>query len=429
MQSFKFDKLVPAIVFFMYVVFFFATLQSVPFHPDEATQIYMSRDVNLLLSNPSSLIYHQDTNLSPEQRYRLIDSPLTRTIIGFSRNIFHLKPLSADWNWSLTWKENQINGALPSKPLLLLARISLGVFVPIGLIFFFLILKKLIPWQLSLLVALFLGMNASFLVHTRRSMAEGISFALYFLILYLCIQFPQKIILLGLAVGFGLLTKQTILPVVFIPVIFWFIDLLRKKGFVSFIKSISVYLGLILLIYYLFNPIIWEDPIHITALQVQTRLAFSQSQAVEYSMLSSPLAVNSFLTRIIPWLANTFFAPPAYFDVGNYKIDLLPEIASYQSNFLNTFISGWLAGGILLFLSLLGFIGITRKIGKLLQKQNHYFLIIMVLSLTQTAFVLFFFPITFQRYYLLNLSLAVIWASIGLHIIWQIILNFRNWKK
>jgi hypothetical protein len=109
MRSINFGKLIPTAAFLLYLIFFFSTIQSVPFHPDEATQIFMSHDVDLLLTTPSRLLYHPEVSLSAEQRYHLIDAPLPRTIIGIVRNIFHLEPLASDWNWSLGWEENKTN--------------------------------------------------------------------------------------------------------------------------------------------------------------------------------------------------------------------------------------------------------------------------------------------------------------------------------
>ncbi len=66
------------------------------------------------------------------------------------------------------------------------------LFVPIGLIFFYLTLKSMLPGRFSLMASLFLGLNAIFLLHTRRAMAEGISFCLYFLILFLLFKYPRN---------------------------------------------------------------------------------------------------------------------------------------------------------------------------------------------------------------------------------------------
>ena len=251
MRVFRLDKFIPAAALLLYLLFFLGTIQQVPFHPDEATQIYMSRDMDLLFSNPSNLIYHPETSPSPEQRYRLIDSPLPRTIIGIARTIFHLEPLASDWDWAISWEENQTNGAFPSASLLLLSRVTLAVFVPVGLVFFYLILKTMLPWSLSLLATLVLGLNAIFLVHTRRAMAEGISFCFYFFIFYLLVKQPGKFWLIGIGAGLALITKQTILPILVLPIVVWSVELFRTHHFATFIKALLIYLGSILLIYYL----------------------------------------------------------------------------------------------------------------------------------------------------------------------------------
>ena len=130
MRSHSWEKVIPLSALVLYLVFFFSTILLVPFHPDESTQIYMSRDVDVLFTAPGSLSYHAETTLSPEQRYRLIDAPLPRTIIGISRGIIHLTPLKSDWNWSLSWEENKINGALPTNYLLLISRLGLASIHP-----------------------------------------------------------------------------------------------------------------------------------------------------------------------------------------------------------------------------------------------------------------------------------------------------------
>lgn len=175
----------------------------------------------------------------------------------------------------------------------------------------------------------------------------------------------------------------------------------------------------------LVNPIAWKDPLNVIVQQIQTRFEFSSTQAADYLALSSPLAATTFRARMISWLANTFFAQPAFFDVGNYMTNLQPQISAYKSNLLNGLFSGWINGVVLLFLSLFGLLGSMRVLPNSLEKEDRTYLLLITLSLLQTIFVLFFFPITFQRYYLLNLSLTVIWAGLGLHLIMQKIFHLK----
>jgi hypothetical protein len=415
MRSVSLEKVIPLSVLILYMAFFFSTILLVPFHPDESTQIYMSHDIDVLFTTPGKLFFRPESTLTPEQRYRLIDAPLPRTIIGISRGIFHLPLQKSDWNWSLSWEENNANGALPNNFMLFNARLSLAVFVPLGLVFFYLILKGFVNWPISLLITIVLGMNAIFLVHTRRSMAEGVSFCFYFIVLFLIIRKPNKAFLIGLLAGLAFQAKQTTLPILLVPVIVWITCGIKSLKYKRIILRVLIYCGAIFLTYYVLNPIAWKDPFHVALLQIQNRLAFSQVQSVEYLALASPLAVTTLPSRFAAWLANTFFAAPAFYDIGNYSKELAIEINKYDSIFLNNLFTGWFSGVVVLFLGLFGILFSILKGKTLIISGNRTLLILFITSLLQTIFVNFFLPITFQRYFLLNLTLSFLWVGVGLN--------------
>ena len=382
--------------------------------------------MDVLFTAPGSLFYHAETTLSPEQRYRLIDAPLPRTIIGISRGIFHLPPLKSDWNWSLSWEENKTNGALPTNYLLLVSRLGLAVFVPLGLVFFYLTLKGVVNWPISLLVTVVLGMNAIFLVHTRRAMAEGLSFCTYFAFIFLIIRKPEKAFLIGILAGLAFQAKQTTLPILFVPVIIWIINGIKCNQKLLILWKILVFCGAIFITYYVLNPVAWKDPFHVAVLQIQHRLAFSQAQAAEYQAISSSLAVTTFPSKLAAWLANTFFATPAFYDIGNYSKELAQAILIYGSNILHRLFSGWYYGLLTLIIGLFGFILSLRKIKSLYNSTNNTFLVLLIISILQTAFSIFMLPITFQRYYLLNIAISMVWVGIGVYYLSPVINKLRK---
>ena len=158
-------------------------------------------------------------------------------------------------------------------------------------------------------------------------------------------------------------------------------------------------------------------------LQIQHRLAFSQDQAAEYQAISSSLAVTTFPSKLAAWIANTFFATPAFYDIGNYSKELAQAILIYGSNILHHFFSGWYFGLITLFIGLFGLILSLRKFKSLYISTNNTFLVLLIISILQTAFSIFLLPITFQRYYLLNLALSMMWVSIGLSYLYSSIIR------
>jgi hypothetical protein len=429
----RLEKILPVSLLLLYLILFFTSIGSVPFHPDEATQIYMSRDLRIAFSSPKQLNYQNEQELSSIQRYRLIDAPLPRTIIGIAFAITNTDPINSDWNWSLSWAENNENGALPSNQKLLIARLSLGLFVPLGLFLFYLILKNVSSWKTSLFVTLLLGLNSLFLVHTRRAMAEGLAFTLYMAVLYLMISKPKSALLIGILSGLALQSKQTTLPLLLIPLLYWFMDGIVHKTLYEMARKVIIFLGSLLVIHYLLNPVIWMDPPRLTILQFQTRMAFSQNQATEYLALSSPLAVSGFISRFTAWLANTFFATAAYFDIGNYAVDLSTQIAQYRSLIIHRLINSWFSGVVILILNLFGMIlSLTKPVVKNITN-SRTLQILWAVTIFQTLFSIFMLPITFQRYYLINVVIAFFWFGVGLNIfistIFQVQGKLRSNKK
>ncbi|MFH1633237.1 MAG: hypothetical protein ABIG63_04395 [Chloroflexota bacterium] len=79
-------------------IFYLWGLRFVPFHPDESTQLYMSSDFESLFSNPASLFWDPDREDDPRQRYRELDAPLTKYILGLGRVIAGQPALPVDWD-------------------------------------------------------------------------------------------------------------------------------------------------------------------------------------------------------------------------------------------------------------------------------------------------------------------------------------------
>ena len=98
---------------------YFAGVAGVPFHPDETTFLFMSTDFERITSNPLDLAWEPADELVPEVRYRMIDAPLTRYLIGLNRSLFSIPIQKQDWNWGSNWHENQVSGAVPDHKTLL----------------------------------------------------------------------------------------------------------------------------------------------------------------------------------------------------------------------------------------------------------------------------------------------------------------------
>src|SRR5438552_9683072 len=158
-----------------FLALYLSNLGSVPFHPDESTQIYMSRDfdVAVLERNPAALAWTAGQPLTPEMRLRLLDAPMTKYLFGIGRWLRGFTPAASnvDWVWGATWDEN--HAAIPANSLLLAARLPTAVLGALVAVLAFGIGAQLGGAWLGVLAALLVGLDPLLLLHARRAMAES----------------------------------------------------------------------------------------------------------------------------------------------------------------------------------------------------------------------------------------------------------------
>jgi hypothetical protein len=151
----------------------FSAISSIPFHPDESTYLFMSGDFLDFITEPSDLAGELLPPIDPPTRYRLIDAPIVRYILGAGLLLSGQDPLPSDWDWSGTISENQSSGAYPSQSVLLAGRLAVILLFPLSLALVYATGRTLAGIWAGLLSAILLGTNSLVLLHTRRAMAEG----------------------------------------------------------------------------------------------------------------------------------------------------------------------------------------------------------------------------------------------------------------
>ena len=190
-------------------IFYLIGTPAVPFHPDESTFLFMSAEFERITSNPFGLAWVSTGDLTPVMRYRMIDAPLTRYIIGAGRSVAALPPPAADWDWSGSWGENQASGALPAAVLLQIGRFSIASLFPLSLILLYLIALKLDGRLLGVVVVIIFSMNPLILLHTRRAMAEGALIFAILLAIYAFLHADRYPFLAGLAIALAFNAKHS----------------------------------------------------------------------------------------------------------------------------------------------------------------------------------------------------------------------------
>jgi 4-amino-4-deoxy-L-arabinose transferase-like glycosyltransferase len=405
--------LISAALFLIYVVFYMGGLSSVPFHPDETTQIYMSSDVDTILHSFNVLFWQSNSADDLKQYYRELDAPLTRYLIGLGRLLTNSPSLNADWDWSKTWQQNQASGALPDPGLLLVSRASVAIFTLLALFFFFDLVRVLFNPYSALLAALILAFNPLVLIHSRRAMAESILIFSIIFFLWVVIRFPRRPLLVGAALAFAFCSKQSTAPLVIPGLIAVTAASFQQKRWLSFAKQSGFLILSFAVVTLLLNPFAWTDPLHAIPDAVRLRQEFTARQQGTISNASPEKNLDSLPDKLAGVIGALYFQPPAVADVANYMDDTSLAEKSYFSNPLNNLLHDPISSTLFFIAALLGCLLLSISLFR--RSQLHINILISLLSFLSIALGLFFFVvIPFQRYYLPFIPFLSIMVSFAL---------------
>ena len=409
------------LVVFSIYSFTYITLALIPFHPDESTQLYMSSDFDNFISDPLSMVWKTEKNIDTHQKYRELDAPLTRYIIGFGRNIFHIPALVSDWDWSSSWEHNSKIGALPTMRQLLISRGSITFFLPISILLIFWLGKKVNGNFTAIIAALLLLFNPLVLLHCRRGMAEGILLFTTLLALIGIILGERYTWLTGLTIGLAFNAKQSaiaLFPVGLLSV-WWNTHYPNRKLFQFFIEGL-IYITTFILVFFLLNPLYWTNPLNTMKESLKSRQQLLKNQIEDRREIAPDYILDTPFERAIVPLAHLFFTKLSFSEVGNYYEYTSPSEKKYQELFYNSSRS-FLVGSLLFFFMLFGVVMMIIQFPKFSKSKQRIIALIFISFLAQYFFFILFIPLPWQRYAISLVPYACIFSAIGIEEIGRII--------
>ena len=353
--------------------------------------------------------------MSAEVRYRAIDAPLTRYMIGISRFIFNAPNLASDWDWEQDWFDNLDSGALPTKEQLVVSRLAATFFLPLSLILFYFIIRKLFSIPIALIAVSYLGLHPLILLHTRRAMAE--SFLIFGVTFFLWAITREKIHpwLVGITMTLAVCAKQS--AAALIPVGIIAVCMIPNDGryLRKVLSRILLYLAVFFIFWFLLNPFFWKHPLSAFQISINTR------QILFIQQMNTHLVENnlSLLERFYFLISNVFIIPPSPYEVTSYLGETTDAILEYNSFSLHTWGRGIISGSLLLALSIGGiFIAIRSYPGFSDYKKRVTGLLgLSFLSLFVSNLLII--PLPWQRYSISLVPFIVLWSSFGLLPIFQ----------
>lgn len=404
------DLLVIAIIILV-SIFYLAGIKKVPFHPDESTQIFMSSDFDIFFKDPRSLFWSSNKLNDLRQHYRVLDAPVTRSLIGLGRWMTHSIELKSDWDWSKSWEANLSTGALPSEDLLLVSRLSVTVLFPFSLFFLYLSGIRLQDRTTGFIAILLFSTNSLILLHTRRAMAE--SSLVFFTIMSIFFLFflKNRTWLCAIPIALAFNSKQTTL---FLILSGFFVITWRafefKQPARKLLTNYFLYIVSLVFITFLLNPFLWANPLHAVKNAVVSRVNLTNAQVKDIYLTSPDRLLNTPIKRIAGLIGNLFIQKPAVQDVANYVDDLQTPTMAYMQNPFHSLFRSFIAGSILLLLSILGCSTGIIDVIKKNKNRNH---LIFLLVMTGLALVQFLATvrIPYQRYVIIFIPLTILWIS------------------
>jgi Dolichyl-phosphate-mannose-protein mannosyltransferase len=427
------------------ILYILAGTSLTPFHADESTQIFMSRDYayQFMQRDLSLIAYSDPPQRDTEQHLRLLNGTINKYLIGLAWHLggFSLDNINQQWDWGGDWDYNQQNGHAPSPELLLTARWPSALFLAAGVVVIFVIGQALGGRLTAYISSLYYALNPALLLNGHRAMMEG---SLIFFILLTALagiwflRHPAwwTAIFLGIVSGLALASKHTAaftVAAVFTGCIIGIIlnhsptgrrrtdtkiTEKREKVLKISVSSVSLWFiflflsGILALItFYALNPAWWSDPIARAGTVLELRQDLLDIQTSVFGSYPTPL------DSLAAFVRQTLVALPQYYEIAGWENYISDQIACYEASpWRGVSVGGSLLGAAMLVVTI-GF-----GIWALFRRSDVPFStrwLIGIWALVIVLSTLILTPIEWQRYYLPVYPVVGLLAALGIDFLVQ----------
>ena len=387
----------------LYTVAFLGGVASVPYHPDESSYLFMSDELEPMLTHPSSLYWSERPADGKRQSLRLLNPPLIHIVVELGRRAAGLDPLPVDWNWSAPWDYNLLAGAVPSPALLQAGRMAVAVLFPLSLVLFFFAARRAAGDFTAWAAVVLLASNALLLLHARRVMAEGTLIFAVALFLWTMVVARQHPWLAAIPAALAVCAKLSLAPLVLIGLaaILWPLEAERPAALRA--RQAVVYAALGLALTLALYPIAWQQPLRVAEEISRTRDYVANIQMQKYA----DQVIKTPGERLRALVRQVYFAPPDFYEDPMYAAQTRDSETAYLANPLHRLLRSGLGGGILLALTLAG-------LGLCLPRMRRELAYLLAATLLLAFALLAAVPLEWQRYYLPLLPFTCFWAAYAL---------------
>jgi len=415
-------RLLNALYVLLLAGYVLAGTSSVPFHGDESTTIWMSRDYGYIFldENLTQVRYADPPINATEQHLRLITGSLTKYLMGlsWSLNGYQTDKINEQWDWGADWNYNINFGHTPDDKLLMLGRWSSSIMVALSIVALFAIGWQIAGRPAAYISSLLYVINPVVLLNGRRAMFEGGLLLFSLLVVLVGVYFLKTrrnwlLIMLGVVSRLALSAKHPVIFTVF-PVyvaiavnVIW--EQLRDKinyhNILRWLLWLSLSTFTALLVFYLMNPVWWGDPISRVGHVIDARSQLLQEQTALY---------GRYVDRddqLAGLLRQMFVADPQYYEVDGWNVYIGEQINRYEDTIWSgSQIGRSILGAFLLALiTCIGFLSlvINANDGNAAAKVVAFWSVFAIVVVGIAT------PLEWQRYYLMLQPIVALTAGFG----------------
>lgn len=386
-------------------VYILAGAAIVPFHGDEATQLFMGRDYHYLFveGDLSQVLYDRSrTRALDEQQLRLENGTISKTLHGWlAANLgIAADELNRHWHWGRDYDFNLRRNSLPDEGLLKSARLASALQLALATALFFQFVRMTLNEPTAYLASALFALHPNVLINGRRAMMEGSQLLGLMLVLLAAAWLLRernwrRLALLGLCMGLAVAAKHPnlIICALVCPALIW--AALRERGrrwkpLLAFALPPLV----AILVFLLLNPAWWSAPLELPAVIIEMRANLLRAQVDWLG------GYSSFAERMEGFFQFVFAPAPQYYEVPRWaQYDVISgQIANYESSGLAGLLFGGASWVGLVTLSLTVVGGILLARAPALEANARILVFVWVLG---SAFItLLLTPLPWARYYL-----------------------------
>lgn len=319
----------------LYVI---AGYKDVPFHGDESTLIFMSKDYAYLVQQHDlDRVLYREPPVDPhEQALRLINGTVGKMAMGVAWDLagLHASDINGSWAWDMNWSANVSLGHLPAARLLHVARLSSTLLTVISVWAVFGIARLVGRNRPAAYAASLIYMTTpAVLIDGRRAMMEGSMLcfsALVALVAMVILREQARVgqrgrvltgwyAVFGVACGFAVSSKHNtlitvgamFLAVAMQPVVVRGRTEVIADRFRGDLKRHSVRLVgaavLTVLVFLALNPAWWSDPLGMPDRVAKMRYDLMRGQVAYFG------GYTGWDARVEGLVRQAFFAAPQYY--------------------------------------------------------------------------------------------------------------------